>query len=342
MIPIRNIYWMLAYAFRVLDRGAYKRLGSEEFDNSLDLCAAVLVRGLEIQVKRGLGRGYVSRAERLSCLCGKVDIAASIKSNTLLKRQLVCEYDDFSIDVPANRIIKETMRVLLRSKDVSPSRKKGLRRLMPLLEGVSEVDLRHCDFGLPINRNNQGYRLLLFVCRLVRDGMLMTEDGTCKAAELIDDQATCRLYEHFILEYYRREHPELIVSSAQIPWALDLDEADMLPVMQTDVMLRRGSKTLIIDAKYYSHMMQESYGVRTQHSGNLYQLFAYVKNMQEALPGGAPAVQGMLMYARTDEAELPDSDYSMSGNPIKVRSLDLSCDFEQVRAQLEAVVDAVF
>lgn len=58
MIPVRNIYWMLAYAFRALEKGAYERLGSEEFDNAQELCAATLARGVESQIKRGLGRGY--------------------------------------------------------------------------------------------------------------------------------------------------------------------------------------------------------------------------------------------------------------------------------------------
>lgn len=63
MIPVRNIYWMLAYAFRALEKGAYERLGSEEFDNAQELCAAILARGVEGQIKRGLGRGYVPRTE---------------------------------------------------------------------------------------------------------------------------------------------------------------------------------------------------------------------------------------------------------------------------------------
>ena len=57
----------------------------------------------------------------------------------------------------------------------------------------------------------------------------------------------------FILEYYRKEHPELTVNASQIFWQLDSDSSDMLPVMQTDLMLSREEKVLIIDAKYYEH-----------------------------------------------------------------------------------------
>lgn len=213
---------------------------------------------------------------------------------------------------------------------------------MPYLVEVGEADLYRCDWNVRINRNNQDYRLLLFVCRLVRDGLLMAEEGAAKAPGFFDDQAACKLYERFILEYYRREHPELTASASQVPWALDDGFTGVLPVMQTDITLRRGDKVHIIDAKYYTRMMQESYGVSSLHSGNLYQVFTYVKNMQESLPAGAPAVSGMLMYARTDEAVLPDGDYLMSGNPIGVRSLDLSREFEDVRRQLDTVAEEAF
>ncbi len=58
------------------------------------------------------------------------------------------------------------------------------------------------------------------------------------------------------MEYFRKEHPEIITNASQIPWQLDDSMNAMLPVMQTDIMLSKEDKTLIIDAKYYSHTMQ--------------------------------------------------------------------------------------
>ena len=51
----------------------------------------------------------------------------------------------------------------------------------------------------------------------------------------------------------------------------------MLPVMQTDFMLIYKEKVLIIDAKYYTHTNQSQFDTHTLHSGNLYQIFTYVK-----------------------------------------------------------------
>ena len=67
----------------------------------------------------------------------------------------------------------------------------------------------------------------------------------------------------FILEYYRKHYPQIKTSASQIGWALDDGIGAMLPIMQSDIMLTYGDKTLIIDAKYYGHTTQVQYDVNT-------------------------------------------------------------------------------
>ena len=92
-----------------------------------------------------------------------------------------------------------------------------------------------------------------------------------------------RLFERFILEYYRQHHTYLSeVKAAQIKWNLcgenDASATRLLPAMQTDVWLRYHDKILILDAKYYSKTMQQQFDKATLHSANLYQIYTYVKN----------------------------------------------------------------
>ena len=112
----------------------------------------------------------------------------------------------------------------------------------------------------------------------------------------------------------------------------------MLPVMQSDIMLTRGNEVLIIDAKYYTHTTQTQYDVHTLHSGNLYQIFTYVKNWSAAPD---EVVSGMLLYAGTDDAIQPNNDYQMSGNQISVKTLDMDCDFSKIAAQLDSIADRI-
>ena len=73
--------------------------------------------------------------------------------------------------------------------------------------------------------------------------------------------------------------------------------------MQTDITLSSKDKhqVLIIDAKYYGHTTQKQFGAHTLHSGNLYQIFTYVKNKEYELRNTDHTVAGMLLYAKTDE-----------------------------------------
>lgn len=342
MIPIQNIYYMLSYAFRVLTEQGYKDIATEQFNNMAELCAAILSRGISAQLKRGLGREYISETETLSALKGKIDVSESIKTMTILRSQMVCTYDEFSVNSKMNQIVKATVLLLMHA-DISKQRKKELRKQLIFFNAVDEIDISTIDWNVQYNRNNQTYQMLISVCYLVVKGLIQTKsDGSTRLMDFLDEQRMCRLYEKFILEYYRKEHPELTANASQIPWQLDNDMSAMLPVMQTDIMLTKGEQILIIDAKYYLHTMQTQFDIHSINSGNLYQIFTYVKNKEVELADKPHVVSGMLLYAKTDEAILPNNTYQMSGNQISVKTLDLDCNFEKIREQLDEIVNTHF
>lgn len=157
--------------------------------------------------------------------------------------------------------------------------------------------------------------------------------------DFLDEQRMCRLYEKFILEYYRKEHPEIKASASQIPWDTDDGYKEMLPVMQSDIVLKQGDKTLVIDAKHYAHTTQKHYDAYTLHSNNLYQIYTYIKNLDTGNTGN---VSGMLLYAKTDEMVLPNNNYKMGGNSLWVKTLDMDCDFPKIWGQLDSIVHSCF
>lgn len=344
MIPIRNVYYMLSYAFQVLNEQGYKNIATEQFDNTAELCAAILTKGISFLLKRGLGKEYIPQVETLSTLRGKVEVTDSVKGRTMLKKQLVCSYDDFSINSYMNRIIKTTAELLLHA-DISKTRKKELRKLMVYFKDVDELDVHTINWHIQYNRNNQTYRMLISICWLLVKGLLQTNsDGSTRLMDFLDEQRMCRLYEKFILEYYKREFPLLNASASQIPWALDDGIGDMLPAMQSDITLSNGNDVLIIDAKYYpaSGNTQVQYDKHTLHSGNLYQIFTYVKNKDAEFGETPHKVSGMLLYAKTEEDIQPDNSYRMSGNEISVKTLDLNMEFAAIAEQLNTIVKERF
>ena len=70
-IFIKNIYYMLSYAFTILNQGGYEDIATEEFDNIHNLFAAILAKGVSRQIKQGLYREYLNKTEDISVVRGK-------------------------------------------------------------------------------------------------------------------------------------------------------------------------------------------------------------------------------------------------------------------------------
>lgn len=346
-ILIRNVYYMLAYAFQAMHLESFKEIAGEEFDNIHNLFAAILGGGIGQQLKQGLYREYLDNTEDLSTVRGKIDLSGTIRNETSHRRLISCEHDELTENCLLNRILKTTASLLIRCEDVQEKRKDDLVKEMRYFTAVDEIrDISSISWSsIRFHRNNQTYRILIGICQMILQGMLLTTDtGTYKLAKFMDDQLMCRLYEKFILEYYRKEHPEISASSAKIPWIVDDGYDELLPDMKSDVMLtRNGTNTvLIIDAKFYENNSQEHFNARTWHSGNLYQIYTYVKNKDAQYHGSPHTVSGMLLYARTTAELQPDNSYSMDGNRIDVRNMDLNRDFSEIRSQLDGYVHEFF
>lgn len=339
MIKIQNIYYMLAYAFRVLNEGKYSNLSSETFNNASNLFASILTKGITNQVKRGLGKKYVLIDEDLLKPRGKIDIAHSIKNQTMINSRLSCEFDELSHNITVNQILKSTAMLLIRTSDVSNEYKKALKKVLIYFGSVEEIKLSCVGWNhINYHRNNATYKMLINICYLVVEGLLLSDnEGEIKVRAIYDDQKLYRLYERFVLEYYRKHYPQLNAMASNIKWNVDDDFIQFLPVMRSDIMLSHNEKTLIIDTKYYQKTMQsiEKYDSLSVHSNNIYQIFTYVKNGDIQ---GSGNVSGMLLYAKTDEDITPDYVYRMGGNTIWVKTLDLNLGFEKICNQMDNIV----
>jgi len=343
-IFIKNIYYMLSYAFTTLKQSVFEDVEKEEFENMHNLLAAILAKGIGQQLKQGLYREYLNKKEDMAVMRGKIDMPGTIKNKIARQQLLSCDFDELSENNLLNQILKTTVMILLRHAKVDSEHKDKLKKEMLFFSNVDTVEPASIRWtALRFQRNNQTYRMLISICQLILEGMLLTtEQGEYKLASFVDEQRMCRLYEKFILEYYTKNFPELNVNASEIRWALDDGIGTMLPTMQSDIMLSYGNEVLIIDAKYYSRTTQVQYDVHTLHSGNLYQIFTYVKNKDSGFGDKPHKVSGMLLYAKTDETIQPDNTYQMSGNKISVKTLDLNLEFAEIAAQLNSIAKAHF
>ena len=340
MIPVKNIYYMLAYAFRSLKEGCFCKLASENFSNVDNLFAEIIIIGTNNLVKRGLLRDYEERTEQLSSPRGKINVTATIKSSCWLNKKLDCCFDEYTENSEFNRIIKTTCFHLLTNKNVCSERKKKIHKLMFYFSNATLVDLHLVDWNKRFNRSTQIYRMLIYVCRwLYLRKIHAMEFGKNLGKEFDEKRELSNLYEKFIYEFFRQEYSSAFsVSASHIDWQLDSgSETGLLPEMKTDITLQKDSKILIIDAKYYGQEMQSYHDSDKIRSGHLYQIFAYVKNKSWELKDAGVAVSGMLLYAKSDADVTIDKKYSMSGNLISVKNLDLNVPFDELRKPLDAI-----
>ena len=339
-ILIHNIYYMLAYAFQELRQNNYAEIEGEKFADIYDLFAEILARGIAYQLKQGLYREYVGRNESMPTVRGKININGTIANRMRNSNQIACDFDELSENNVYNQILVTATMILIRHSDVKKDKKAKLKQLMLFFQNVQSIDVHSIRWDtLRFDRNNRNYRMLVYICYfIVKEWLMTTEEGNFKMREFSDEHMN-RLFEKFVLEYYKKHHPEFKPCAAQIDWNIEKEQStiNILPIMQTDILLTMKERVLIIDTKYYSRSMQKQYNKASIHSQNLYQMHTYVTEYDEEHKGN---VDGMLLYAKTQEDIVPDGQMKhKDGNIIYFRTLDLNQRFSMICEKLDSLIE---
>ena len=327
---------MLSYSFKILEQDQYQEIGEEYFDFIGDMFAEILSQGVSSLLKRGLSKEYILKEEALHGIKSKLNVSESVKTLSMIKKKMVCEFDEFSENILLNQIIKTTSMLLIKSKEVSRKSKVKLRNSMLFFDNVDIIDVQEINFkNLHFHKNNKTYELLMNLCYLILEGLLIKENGEgLNLRKHINDSQMYSLYENFVLNYYKRHFPELKPRGRELKWnaSSDLETSlSLLPNMYTDITLHGKNKTLIIDTKYYTNSMTDR---NTLISNNIYQIYAYVSTLQQQ---SNKKVSGMLLYAKTDTDTPLDDHLTMNTLDISFKTLDLNMNFKDIKKQLNSI-----
>lgn len=186
-IIIRNIYYMLTYAFQDLRQNNYDDIAGEDFENILDLFAEILFRGISFQLKKGLHKDYIAQSDNLPTIRGKININETIQQKLLHKKLMGCTFDEFSENNIHNQILKSTLLLLTTSPEVKMVRRRKLRSLLLFFSNVENCNLKNIRWGqISYDRNSSTYRMLHHFCYFVIKRMLLTtENGTYRTKNLM-------------------------------------------------------------------------------------------------------------------------------------------------------------
>lgn len=331
---------MLTYAFQVLTHNNYDQVASEEFDYIYDLFAAILIKGVNRQIKQGLFKNYINRQDNIPTIRGKVNMKDTMKNRMQRKQLIACEYDELSENNIFNQIIKATIVLLLKEGSVARNRKVQLKKLMLHFSDITLIQPQDINWQtLRFQKNNQTYQMLMNICYFIMNDLLLTtEEGKYKSP-VFSEKNMNLLFERFVLNYYKANFKKLEVHAPHIRWNVDgidnhLDEV-FLPRMETDIVLTSNRGKLVIDTKFYSNPMTKNDKL---NSNNLYQIYSYIKNMDKNKTG---LVSGLLLYAQTEADIYPDFSYSIDGNQIGAKTLNLNRSFDEIKYQLNQIVQEI-
>ena len=342
-IPIKNIYYLLSYAWNKLDERDRLMVSADEITDLPDLFAKILINATRLLLKRGIDRHYIEYTGEIAGIKGKLAISETIKRNVLASQKTICVYDDLSADILINRILISTLYLLTKTRQLDLQLKRELIALLKMLPFIQLITPTPAVFKkVQFNRNNRFYGFIVDVCQIIYENSLPTETkGEYVFSDFTrNERKMSQLFEAFVRNFYRRRQSEYkIVKKETIYWQFNSENSEALqfvPDMETDITLENETRKIIIDTKFYREMMAISYGREKIISSNLYQLFSYLLNQEKGDPKTLRAT-GILLYP-TIKKEY-NLHYTHKAHSVQIRTVDLSVDWCNIEDQLLRIIE---
>jgi len=336
-IPIQNIYYLLSYAWNLLKVEDENRVAATTGDKVLNLLTLLLYRNTLPLIRQGLTRQFSRQTNTLTTIKGKIDLTATFRNDLLRQGKAICTFEDLSVDVLPNQVIKAIILQLQNTPELASEMQSLLCQLFRSFSQVSTIKLNQNLFTqLPAKWwGNRFYERVLPLCALLYQNLLPEPGGNSFVFVnfLEDERQMAQLFEHFVRNFLKQEQQEFGVKSERISWQTKTETATdlaFLPQMVTDISLLAAHRNIIIDTKYYKQALVRHYDKQKIISSHLYQLFSYLKN-HPASAVDSP-VEGILLYPVVEQ-EL-DLTYQLQGHKISIKTINLAQPWPNIKADL--------
>jgi 5-methylcytosine-specific restriction enzyme subunit McrC len=307
---VADLSMLLALAYRTLAPPAAAGVAQVAEATPSEWLLLQLVAEVENLLGHGLRRGYVERREQLPFVRGRIRPLLNPARLPLLD----CEYADFVLDTPENRLVRGTLELLapgVRHHDV-----RG--RMDDTLARFAEVTLARPSprsfERVVVTRLNQHYQPALRLCRLALEGAGV-EDHTgadvapaffvpmwrvweAALASALRDAGIVRLHE-------QPSYSDRIVYKEGSP-------ALTVGIHPDLVVGSRAKPRLVIEAKWRPALVRYRSKLRLRND-HLYQLATYAT---------ALACDGVLLYPRMGNDV--DATYEFNGHKLRLKTVDLA------------------
>lgn len=316
---------------------------------SLDgLLATVLIRLMQNRLRIGLGRNYLDERQAIKGIHGRLLFTDSLKCQAFEHGHAVCSFQNYSLNVPKNQIVRSTLARLVYAGQFGPDliRAEALRHnLRKLVRDLDGVDLVELNLGFirrqQLGRNDRDYRLMLALCELILQRQMPADSsGSWRLLGLNrSDLVMHRLYERFVTNFYRIHLQDWDVTpQKQLSWH-EGKLSRYLPTMKPDLLLREKStgKLIMLDTKFTAgSLIQGQWGNLTFNSGHLYQLYTYLKT-QEQISEQHRRATGILLYPAVSQPGISER-ITLQELTLCIETVDLGQSWQEIEKSLLAII----
>lgn len=323
-VPIDRVVFMVGYATKGV---AWRddHVDVEQAPDLIEALAEAFIRFAESATRQGLLQGYRMVEEPLQVVRGRIREDEQIRRRFGLMVPVEVRYDDYTVDIAENRLLRAGVSRLLRMPSLALRLRRRLAHLDRLLADVTAPTRGvHLEPWQP-SRLNARYVNALRLAEVILAGSSFEPGGTGLTVTgfVLDMPA---VFEAFVCTALADAlAPAGGRSVQQDRW--HLDEASRV-AMRPDLVwyAPSGAPAAVVDAKYKA----EKYDGFP--NADLYQLLAYCTALG--------LTEGHLVYAKGNE---PAVAHQLRGSGVRVTcyALDLSQSPELMLGQIDALAGVI-
>lgn len=297
--------------------------------------------GLRTLHRRGQETDYVPIEEAASTVRGRILIGQTIRLLTVQPKRVHCTFDEMSADILSNQILKATLTVLLGEQGLDSKVRSELRHGLALLPGVRNIGLSARVFHeVRLHQSNRLYSFLINICRFFYESLeAQDRRGQYRFQDVDrDEKRMRRVFEKFVRNFLKRDQTLFDVRKERSDWfasAIEGSDLKWLPKMETDVTLRSRDRTIVIECKYTDYLFEHRFSSDKLRSSHLYQLCAYLRNLEGATHADRNA-DGILLYPTAGAAF--DQSYRLQGHRVRVKTLDLNQRWDGIEREMRSLL----
>ena len=327
-LDIPKLIFIACYAMGEFGLREGERFRFAEAETLPDAMALSLSVAARRAFERGLLHGYRTEEESLYTVRGRIRMGDQIRRRFSMPFPVEVQYDEFTEDIVANRLVKAAAWQLGRMRLRSPKARDGLREVAARLGNVSLLEFAHDVPEVRFDRLNERYREVVTLSRLVlRRRLFESGRGGVSAPGFHMDMNV--VFQRFVTRALREA---LGVSDRTLRSDDELGRSrislaeDGRIRLEPDLSWWDGPRcTFVGDAKY-KHIKSNV------PNADLYQLLAYATALD--LPGG------LLIYAK---GERRPASYRVrhAGKCLEIAEVDLTSDADALLFRMRKLAKRV-